>query len=105
VELAVPVGRLDPVVEAAAYFLCSEALANAAKHAEATRVSIDITELNGRLVVAIEDDGIGGADPRSGSGLRGLVDRVDALGGRLSVRSPIGRGTRLDATIPVDAQP
>ena len=104
VELAVSVGRLDPVVEAAAYFVCSEALANAAKHAEATRVSIDTTELNGHLVVAIEDDGVGGADLGKGSGLRGLADRIEALGGQLSVRSPIGGGTRLDATIPVDAQ-
>jgi signal transduction histidine kinase len=104
VELAVAVGRLAPTVEAAVYFLCSEALANAAKYAEAARMTIDVTESNGLVLVAIADDGIGGADASRGSGLRGLADRVEALGGRLSVRSPMGGGTRLDATIPVDAQ-
>jgi signal transduction histidine kinase len=104
VELAVAVGRLAPIVEAAVYFLCSEALANAAKYADAARMTIDVTESNGLVLVAIADDGIGGADASRGSGLRGLADRVEALGGRLSVRSPMGGGTRLDATIPVDAQ-
>jgi signal transduction histidine kinase len=67
-------------------------------------MTIDVTESNGLVLVAIADDGIGGADASRGSGLRGLADRVEALGGRLSVRSPMGGGTRLDATIPVDAQ-
>jgi signal transduction histidine kinase len=104
VELAVAVGRLAPTVEAAVYFLCSEALANAAKYAEAARMTIDVAESNGFVLVAIADDGIGGADASRGSGLRGLADRVEALGGQLSVRSPMGGGTRLDAAIPTDVQ-
>jgi len=104
VELEVAAGRLAPAVEAAVYFLCSEALANAAKHAEATRVKIDVSQSSDRLLVAVADDGIGGADATKGSGLRGLADRVEALGGRLFVRSPVGGGTRLDATIPVDSR-
>lgn len=103
VELAVAVGRLAPTVEAAVYFLCSEALANAAKYAEAARVTIDVAESDGFVLVAIADDGIGGADASRGSGLRGLADRVEALGGQLSVQSPMGGGTRLNAMIPVDA--
>jgi signal transduction histidine kinase len=99
----VAVGRLAPTVEAAVYFLCSEALANAAKYAEAARMTIDVAESNGFVLVAIADDGIGGAEASRGSGLRGLADRVEALGGQLSVRSPMGGGTRLDATIPIDA--
>jgi len=104
IELDVAVGRLIPAVEAALYFLCSEALTNAAKHARATRVTIEVSQSNGRLLVAIADDGVGGADANRGSGLRGLADRVEALGGLLSVRSPIDGGTRLDATIPIDSR-
>jgi signal transduction histidine kinase len=104
VELEVSVGRLAPAVEAAVYFLCSEALANSAKHAEATSMTIGVSQSNGRLLVLIEDDGVGGADFARGSGLRGLADRVEALGGQLFVRSPVGGGTRLDAAIPIDMQ-
>ncbi|MGH9291049.1 MAG: sensor histidine kinase [Acidimicrobiales bacterium] len=104
VKLSVAVGRLAPTVEAAVYFLCSEALANAAKYAEAARMTIDVDESDGFVLVVIADDGIGGADASRGSGLRGLADRVEALGGQLSVRSPMGGGTRLDATIPADEQ-
>jgi signal transduction histidine kinase len=104
VELAVAVGRLAPTVEAAVYFLCSEALANAAKYADAARMTIDVAESNGLVLVAIADDGVGGANPARGSGLRGLADRVEALGGQLSVRSPMGGGTRMNATIPTGVQ-
>jgi signal transduction histidine kinase len=104
VELEISVGTLLPAVEAAVYFVCAEALANAAKHAEASSVTISVSQSHGRLSLALVDDGVGGADPGKGSGLRGLADRVEALGGKLSVRSPLGGGTRLDATIPVDAQ-
>jgi signal transduction histidine kinase len=104
VQLAVSVGRLDPTVEAAVYFLCSEALANVGKYAEALQVTIDVARLDEHVVVSIEDDGIGGADTSRGSGLRGLADRIEALGGQLFVRSPVGGGTRLDATIPIDMQ-
>jgi signal transduction histidine kinase len=86
------------------YFLCSEALANVGKYAEASQVTIDVACLDERVVVSIEDDGIGGADASRGSGLRGLGDRIEALGGELSVRSPVGGGTRLNATIPLDAR-
>jgi signal transduction histidine kinase len=101
VELELSVGPLPPAVEAAVYFLCSEALANAAKHAEATTMTIDVDGSGGRLLVTISDDGVGGADPARGSGLRGLADRIEAVGGRLSVESLPGRGTRLLAQIPI----
>jgi signal transduction histidine kinase len=101
VELELSIGPLPPAVEAAVYFLCSEALANAAKHAEATKMAVDVDESGGRLLVTISDDGVGGADPARGSGLRGLADRIEAIGGRLSVESLPRRGTRLLAEIPI----
>jgi signal transduction histidine kinase len=94
--------RLDPTIEAAAYFLVSEALTNVAKYAEADTVSVDVTTTGGVLVVTISDDGVGGADPHRGSGLRGLVDRVHAIGGHLEVDSPRGEGTRLRAHLPAN---
>ena len=104
VELELSVGRLAPAVEAAVYFLCSEALANAAKHAQAMNVSIAVKRRSGRLFVEISDDGIGGADPVRGSGLRGLADRIEALGGRLSVESLPGLRRRLFAELPIDSR-
>jgi signal transduction histidine kinase len=101
VELEVSTGRFAPAAEAAVYFLCSEALTNAAKHAEARCVTIGVTQAGGRLLVEIADDGIGGADPGDGTGLRGLADRIEALGGRLSVESLPRQGTRLLAKIPI----
>jgi signal transduction histidine kinase len=98
--------RLPERVEAAAYFVVSEALTNVAKHARASAVRVRVTCRNGegggaaRAVVEVADDGVGGADGTRGSGLRGLADRVDALGGRLAVVSPEGRGTALQAEIP-----
>jgi signal transduction histidine kinase len=100
VELRVDAGRAPVPVEVAAYFVCAEALTNVAKYAGAARVTIEARREAGRLVVAIADDGTGGADPRRGSGLRGLSDRVEALGGRLTVESPPGAGTRLVAELP-----
>jgi signal transduction histidine kinase len=99
---AVPV-RLDPVIEAAAYFLTSEGLTNVAKYSGATSVSVDVATTDDTLVVTIADDGVGGADPSRGSGLRGLVDRVEAVGGHLEVNSPRGDGTRLCARLPTKA--
>jgi signal transduction histidine kinase len=96
-----PAERLPEPVEAAAYFVCSEALANIAKHAQATRAEIVVGVENGRMVLRISDDGGGGADPARGSGLRGLADRVEALGGRLQAESPLGAGTLLIAEIPL----
>jgi signal transduction histidine kinase len=101
VDVTAPAGRLPPRVEAAAYFVCSEALTNVEKHAQASLVTIGVT-LDGRSVVlSIEDDGVGGADLSQGSGLQGLADRVEALGGRFAVESPGGRGTRLLVQLPV----
>jgi len=87
-------------VQAAAYFVASEALANAAKHSHASEVRLAASCDRTRLVVEIADDGIGGAGPGRGTGLRGLADRVEALGGTLTVSSPPGRGTTLQAEIP-----
>jgi signal transduction histidine kinase len=101
VEVVGTVGRLHEVDEAALFFVCSECLANAAKHASASRVSIRLREAAGSVVVAVTDDGGGGADPARGLGLRGLADRVEALGGRVSVDSEPGRGTRVEAVLPV----
>jgi signal transduction histidine kinase len=93
-------GRLPEPVEAAAYFVVAEALANIAKYASASTVSITVGRRNGRAVVEVADDGVGGADPARGSGLRGLADRVEALGGALALESPRGAGTRLRVEIP-----
>ena len=92
--------RLPPEVEGTAYFVASEALANVVKHAGASKASIRALRENGVLVVEVEDDGTGGASARDGSGLRGLSDRVEALGGRLRVESPQGSGTRVVGEIP-----
>ena len=92
--------RLPERVEAAAYFVVSESLTNIAKHARATTVGIRVRRIDGRAVVEIADDGVGGADRAGGTGLRGLGDRVDALGGRLRVESQPGRGTVVHAEIP-----
>ena len=102
VEVRGEVGRLPEAIEAALYFVCSEALANVAKHASASRASIVLSEGRERVVVNVQDDGIGGADPARGSGLRGLADRVEALGGRLRVQSARLSGTRVVAELPRD---
>ena len=97
-----PDERLPAPVEAAAYFVVSEALANVAKHAHASAVSVSIVRHDGSLVVEIEDDGVGGAEPKAGSGLAGLADRVQALEGRLTIESEARTaGTRLRAELPV----
>jgi signal transduction histidine kinase len=93
-------GRLSEAVEVATYFLVSESLTNVAKYAQASMASVDVVRANGDVVIDVVDDGVGGADPAGGSGLRGLSDRVEALGGRLRVTSPSGDGTRLHAEIP-----
>jgi len=96
----VPGQRLPAPAEAAAYFLVSEALANVAKYARASRVRVRVAQADGRVLVDVDDDGVGGADPSRGSGLRGLTDRVHALEGRFELDSPPGRGTHLHAEIP-----
>ena len=100
VRIDVPQARFASAVEVAAYFVCAEALTNVAKYARASHARVEVEAGGGRLVVAVADDGVGGADAARGSGLRGLADRVEALGGRLRVESPPGRGTRLVADIP-----
>ncbi|MGH3078619.1 MAG: sensor histidine kinase [Gaiellaceae bacterium] len=92
--------RLAPEVEGTAYFVASEALANVVKHSGATKARIRATHANGTLVVEVEDDGVGGAASRNGSGLRGLADRVEAQGGSLRIESEPGSGTRIVGEIP-----
>jgi len=101
VELKGQLERLPESVEAALYFVCSEALTNVAKHAGASHATIELREEDGQVLATIEDDGVGGAGPGRGSGLRGLTDRVEALGGRLRVESPPGGVTKVHAEIPV----
>jgi signal transduction histidine kinase len=104
VEVDVRAGRLSPEVEAAVYFVCAEGLANVAKYASAARVELTVEASDGHVSVLVADDGAGGADMARGTGLQGLADRVEALGGRLVVASPRGRGTRLAAEIPLGGE-
>ena len=97
-----PEERLPENVEAAAYYVVAEALTNVAKYSQASAATVRVTRDNGRAVVEVADDGVGGADPTAGSGLRGLADRVEALDGRLAVASRPGGGTTVRAEIPVD---
>jgi signal transduction histidine kinase len=98
--VSAPEERLAPEIEAAAYFVVCEALANAVKHARASSVRITAERRNGKLVIEVADDGVGGASANGGSGLRGLVDRVEAHGGTLRVESEPGRGTRVIGELP-----
>jgi signal transduction histidine kinase len=93
-------GRLPEQVEVTAYYVVSEALANAAKHAAASAVHVDLDGVGDVIRLAVRDDGAGGADPARGSGLAGLKDRVEAIGGTFSVRSRPGEGTTLRAELP-----
>ena len=101
VELEIePERRLPEPIEVAAYYVVAEALANVQKHAGARRAHVRVATGAGRVDVSVSDDGAGGAD-EEGSGLRGLGDRVESLGGSLSLESPAGGGTRLAAQIPL----
>jgi signal transduction histidine kinase len=102
VRLTVPAHRLPGDVEAAVYFVCSEALTNVRKYAQASAGEVDVQVQDHSVIVVVADDGVGGADASSGSGLRGLRDRLEAMGGRLSIDSPPGRGTRIVAQIPLE---
>jgi signal transduction histidine kinase len=95
-------GRLPERVEAGAYYAVAEGLANVAKHAQASTATVVLARERGRLLLRVGDDGIGGADPARGTGLRGLADRVQALGGTFEVDSPPGGGTELRAAIPCE---
>jgi signal transduction histidine kinase len=92
---------MAPPIEAAAYFLVAEALTNVARYAEATSAQVVVRHVGEELIVEVADDGVGGVDPSAGSGIRGLEDRVAAVGGTLEIDSPVGHGTRLRATLPV----
>jgi signal transduction histidine kinase len=93
-------GRLPEALEVAAYYLVSESLANVGKYAQASSATVEVNRANGNMVVEVADDGVGGADTERGTGLRGLADRVEALGGRLRIWSPRDGGTRVRAEIP-----
>jgi signal transduction histidine kinase len=103
VGLAVSPQRLPAVIETAVFFICSEALTNVGKYAHASRADVAVRADGDLVTVLVADDGVGGADPSAGSGLKGLADRVEALGGRFLVDSPAGGGTRLLAEIPAAA--
>ena len=98
--MTVPSERFERDVEAAAYFIGCEGLTNAVKHGQATRIALNAGRENGQLVVSVADDGVGGAAPSEGSGLRGLADRVAALGGTLRIESNQDAGTTLTAELP-----
>ena len=99
--LEVAADELPDDVELAAYFIVCESLTNVRRYADATAVRVRVAPVADALLVEIVDDGSGGADAASGTGLRGLADRIDALGGRLEVDSPLGAGTRVSARLPL----
>ena len=96
--------RFPEPIEVAAYYVASEALANATKHAQASRIEVTLATRNGRLLLSVRDDGVGGADPARGSGLVGLTDRVEALGGSIHVRGHVGDGTHITAELPLELE-
>ena len=96
--------RLAEPIEVAAYFVASEALANAAKHSQASRIDVSLEQRAGRLLLSVGDDGVGGADTARGSGLVGLTDRVEALGGSIRVSSRPGEGTQIAVELPVELE-
>src|SRR5262249_10206748 len=98
---AVPEERLPETVEAAVYYVIAESLTNAAKHADASSVDVRVTARDASVTVEVSDDGRGGAEPGTGSGIQGLLDRVEALGGRLEIVSPPDQGTIVRATLPL----
>jgi signal transduction histidine kinase len=100
----VPARPAEPV-EVAAYYVVSEALANTAKHANASVIHVRVQAGDDRLQLSVRDDGVGGATPGRGSGLVGLTDRVQALGGTITIHSPAGQGTRLQIDLPVQGRP
>jgi signal transduction histidine kinase len=102
VAVRAPGERYAPLVEATVFFVCAEALTNVAKHAMASAVTVDLTQDGGWLRLIISDNGVGGADSRRGSGLRGLADRVEALGGHFALVSAPGGGTRIAAEFPFE---
>jgi signal transduction histidine kinase len=96
--------RLPEPVKVAAYYVASEALTNTTKHAHASVAQINVQSRDDRLHLLVRDDGVGGADPARGSGLIGLTDRVQALGGTITVHSPLGEGTTLQVVLPISLE-
>jgi signal transduction histidine kinase len=94
--------RVAEPIEVAAYYVVSESLANIGKHARATSATVEVRRSGDQLLVEVVDDGVGGADTEQGSGLRGLADRVEAMGGRLRIWTPRGEGTRVRAELPCE---
>jgi signal transduction histidine kinase len=103
VTVEAPEGRYSPQLEAAAYFVVAESLANVAKHSQASRAGVRVEEALGDLVIAVRDDGVGGADLEGGTGLRGLEDRIEALGGRLHIETDRS-GTAVTASVPLASE-
>jgi signal transduction histidine kinase len=101
VEVETPDERLPADVEAAAYYVVAESLTNVVKYARASSAAVRVRQNGTSLTVCVSDDGVGGADPARGSGLRGLIDRVAVLDGTLAVESAPGRGTTVTAEIPL----
>jgi signal transduction histidine kinase len=99
--LELPSVRLDDTAEATAYFVIAEAVTNAQKYSHASTIRVRVADTNGVLRVEIADDGVGGAAQRPGSGLQGLSDRVEALGGNLQIDSITGHGTQIAAAVPL----
>jgi signal transduction histidine kinase len=95
-------GRLPERAEVTTYFVISEVLTNAAKHSHASAVHVAVDRFDGEVRLSIDDDGVGGADPSRGSGLVGLRDRVEAIGGTLKVQSPPGEGTHVAVELPLN---
>ena len=104
IELTLPPEELPPAAKTAVYYLSAEALNNIVKHARASSATVTVAIEDGRVLLVVTDDGVGGADPASGSGLSGLAERVSAVGGQLEITSPTGAGTRLIAEFPLDHQ-
>jgi signal transduction histidine kinase len=98
-------GRYPEPVENAAYYVATESLANAMKHAQASSVEISLTARPGSLLLSVRDDGVGGADPARGSGLAGLADRVEAVGGSIRVHGAAGAGTHITVELPLEYEP
>ncbi len=105
VEVDVPESRLPEPIEVAFYYVAAESLANIAKYAHATSVSLSLATDGEVAMLRVRDDGVGGADAARGSGFAGLADRMEALGGALEVDSPAGVGTTVTATVPLGSKP
>ena len=101
VQLSAEIPRLPTDAETTTYFIVAEALANVVKHAQATSATVSLIVAGGRLIIEVNDDGIGGADPSKGTGLTGLLDRIETSGGTLVITSTPASGTALRATIPL----